>query len=276
VTSSSWSLAAERAPAGDSGSGDMTKSDVAPDEASADERFAEFRRTRSRALRNALIQEHMGLAEALAHRYSHRGEPIEDLCQVAMVGLLKAVERFEPARGVRFTSFATPTILGELKRHFRDRGWAVRVPRAVQETHLRLRQTAAALHQELGRAPSTSELAERLDITDEAVLEATEAGGLYRLASLDAPAPSGDPDARAGGDHDPGLLNVENRVAVERLLSRLPARERSIIELRFFAGLTQAEIAERIGISQMHVSRLLARSLGALGEQADAVLDPSS
>lgn len=255
--------------------GEMSRHQEGEGEASL-ARFEEYRRSRARELRNELVQEHMGLAEALAHRYTHRGEPIEDLCQVAMVGLLKAVERFEPARGVRFTSFATPTILGELKRHFRDRGWAVRVPRSVQEVHLRLRQAVATLHQELGRAPSTAELAERLEITEEEVLEATEAGGLYRLSSLDAPTPTGDPDARAGGHLDPGLLSVENRLAVERLLARLPDRERSIVELRFFAGLTQAEIAERIGISQMHVSRLLTRSLGSLGEHVDGVLDPSS
>lgn len=241
------------------------------------ERFAEYRSTRSRDVRNELVQEYMGLAEAMAHRYSHRGEPIEDLSQVAMVGLLKAVERFEPARGVRFASFATPTILGELKRHFRDRGWAVRVPRAIQEVHLRLRQTAATLHQELGRSPSTAELAERLEISEEDVLEAMEAGTLYRLASLDAPAPGGDADTTSSvGALDPELTGVDNRLAVARLLARLPERERRIVELRFFAGLTQAEIADQVGISQMHVSRLLTRSLGALGGQADDALHPST
>ena len=243
----------------------------------SDERLEEYRRTRSRELRNALVEEYMGLAEAMAHRYSHRGEPIEDLSQVAMVGLLKAVERFEPTRGVRFTSFATPTILGELKRHFRDRGWAVRVPRAIQEVHLRLRQTVSDFHQELGRAPSTAELAERLDLSEEAVLEAMEAGTLYRLASLDAPAPGGEGDAPPGvGGLDPGITGVDNRLAVQRLLEKLPVRERRIVELRFFAGLTQAEIAEEIGISQMHVSRLLTRSLGMLEGESDAVLDPST
>jgi RNA polymerase sigma-B factor len=231
--------------------------------------FRRYRQSRDRALRNELVEEHAGLAEALARRMSHRGESHDDLRQVALVGLLKAVERFDPDRGVRFTSFATPTILGELKRHFRDKGWAVRVPRRIQEVHLAVGKTVGELGQELGRSPTTAEIAERAGVLEEEVLESMEAGTLYRLASLDEPRGDADeaPSARVG-EYDPGLENVENRLAVEKLLARLPEREQTIVQLRYFEGLTQSEIADRIGISQMHVSRLLAKSLERLGEHA--------
>ncbi len=151
-----------------------------------DARFAEYRRTHDRELRNELVEAHARLAEFLARRFQHRGEPLDDLRQVALVGLLKAVERFEPERGLQFSSFATPTIVGELKRHFRDKGWAVRVPRRIQELHLELEQTVATLTQELRRPPSTAEIAERAGAWEEDVLEAMEANSLYRLPSIDA------------------------------------------------------------------------------------------
>jgi len=241
------------------------------------ELFARYRKSQDRGLRNELVQHHMRLAEALAARFSDRGEPIDDLRQVALVGLLKAVERFDPARGVQFTSFATPTVLGELKRHFRDRGWAVRVPRRVQELHLRLRGLVATMSQELGRAPTTNEIADRAGVMPDDILEAAEAGTLYRLSSLDSQRPDseGEPTVATIGSPDPELQTVDERMAVESLLSLLPDREQQIVFLRFFEGLTQAEIAERIGISQMHVSRLLAKSLEVLGSNADAVLSPS-
>jgi len=229
--------------------------------------FREYRRTRDRKLRNRLVEEHAGLAEALARRMSHRGEPHDDLRQVALVGLLKAVERFDPDHGVRFTSFATPTILGELKRHFRDRGWAVRVPRRVQELNLEVRETTAALSQELGRPPTTDEIAERAGVDLEDVIESMEAGSLYRLASLDATATSDDdwePSSWLAVE-DRELGDVENRLTVEELLQALPEREQRIMYLRFFAGLTQSEIADEVGVSQMHVSRLLTRSIETLG-----------
>ena len=240
------------------------------------ERFAEYRRTGDRALRNQLVEEHMRLAEFLARRFSHRGEAPEDLRQVALVGLLKAVERFEPDRGLQFSSFATPTITGELKRHFRDKGWAVRVPRRIQELHLELDRTVADLNQELGRPPTPAEIAQRAGVLEEDVLESMEAGSLYRLASLDS-SRSGDeaapsPAQRLGElDHELGA--VENRIAVSEMLSRLPEREQKIVYLRFFEGLTQSEIAEQIGISQMHVSRLLVRSLETLGGHATMVAE---
>lgn len=234
-----------------------------------DERFAEYRRTNDRELRNELIEAHMRLAEFLSRRFQHRGESLDDLRQVALVGLLKAVERFEPERGLQFSSFATPTIIGELKRHFRDKGWAVRVPRRVQELHLELDQTIASLTQELRRPPSTTEIAARAGAWEEDVLEAMEANGLYRLPSIDASRnddDGGSIDSRVGVT-DEEFDAVDDRVAVRELLSVLPERERRIVYLRFFEGRTQSEIAVEIGISQMHVSRLLTKSLETLGAQ---------
>jgi RNA polymerase sigma-B factor len=240
------------------------------------EKFVEYRRTRDRTLRNELVEEHMRLAEFLARRFVHRGEPLDDLRQVALVGLLKAVERFEPDRGLQFSSFAMPTIVGELKRHFRDRGWAVRVPRRVQELHLELDRTIATLSQELGRPPTPREIAARAGVQEEDVLESMEASSLYRLPSIDA-IRSGDDAAGAPaerlGDLDPEMGAVDNRLAVGELLSLLPEREQTIVYLRFFEGLTQSEIAEHVGISQMHVSRLLVRSLETLSAHTSAVAD---
>jgi RNA polymerase sigma-B factor len=240
------------------------------------EKFAEYRRTGDRALRNQLVEEHMRLAEFLARRFAHRGESPDDLRQVALVGLLKAVERFEPDRGLQFSSFATPTITGELKRYFRDRGWAVRVPRRVQELHLELDRTVNELSQERGRPPTPAEIAQRAGVLEEDVLESMEAGSLYRLASIDAgradDETSPSPAQRLGED-DPELLAVDDRVAVSEMLSVLPEREQKIVYLRFFEGLTQSEIAEQIGISQMHVSRLLVRSLETLSEHASLVAE---
>jgi len=166
---------------------------------------------------------------------------------------------------MQFSTFAVPTILGELKRHFRDTGWAVRIPRRLQELYLQLNRVVAELTQELGRSPTPAELAARADVDEEEVLEAMEAGSLYNLASLDAP-PTADaptPDAPAAADQ---FRDVDERLALERLLAALPERERAIVELRFFAGLTQSEIAERVGLSQMQISRLLTQSLGRLRE----------
>lgn len=235
-----------------------------------DARFADYRRTGNRALRDALVEEHVRLAEFLARRFQHRGEPLDDLRQVALVGLLKAVERFEPERGLQFSSFATPTIVGELKRHFRDKGWAVRVPRRVQELHLELDQTIAALTQELRRPPTMAEISSRVGVTEEDVLEAMEANSLYRLSSLDTTRVDDDGGADASTDARVAEIDeeydaVEDRVEVGHLLAVLPARERRIVYLRFFEGRTQSEIANDIGISQMHVSRLLSRSLETLG-----------
>jgi RNA polymerase sigma-B factor len=241
------------------------------------DRFVEYRRTGSRRLRDSLVEEHVGLAEYLARRFADRGESFDDLRQVALVGLLKAVERFEPDRGLRFSTFATPTIVGELKRHFRDRGWALRVPRRVQELHLQLVKVVGTLSQELGRSPTPDEIARRTGTRVEDVLEAMEAGGVYRLASLDAALAneertSLDLSARLGED-EPEFEGVEQREELADLLSALPPRERRIVYLRFFDGLTQSEIANEVGISQMHVSRLLTKSLESLRNAALAVAE---
>jgi RNA polymerase sigma-B factor len=246
------------------------------DTADTYDKFSEYRRTGDRDLRNELVEEHMRLAEFLARRFAHRGEAADDLRQVALVGLLKAVERFEPDRGLQFSSFATPTITGELKRYFRDRGWAVRVPRRIQELHLELDRTVNELSQELGRPPTPAEIAQRAGVLEEDVLESMEAGSLYRLASIDAgrsddessPSP-----AQRLGEIDAELTAVDDRVAVSEMLAVLPEREQKIVYLRFFEGMTQSEIAEEIGISQMHVSRLLVRSLETLGQHASLVAE---
>jgi len=208
-------------------------------------KFIEYQRTRDRNLRNELVQDHLRLAEFLARRFAHRGEPLDDLRQVAVVGLLKAVERFDPYRGLQFSSFATPTITGELKRHFRDRGWAVRVPRRMQELHLQLDRMVAELSQALGRAPTPSEIAERAGVLEEEVLESMEASSLYRLPSLDAGRDDemGNGYSTRLGVEDPELKSVETRATVAKLLEQLPVREQQIVYLRFFEGLTQSEIA---------------------------------
>ena len=234
-------------------------------------KFEQYAKTRDRSLRDQLITAHMGLAEYLARRFTNRGEPLDDLVQVASLGLLKAVDRFDPERGLEFSTYATPTIVGELKRHFRDKGWAVRVPRRVQELHLRLGSVVSTLSQELGRSPTIGEIAHAAAVSEEEVLEAIEAGHAYRFTSLDAPA-GGDEDASLSsqlGSEDQNLIDSEHRVTLSPLIAQFPARERTILHLRFFEGLTQSEIAGRLGISQMHVSRLLARSLAQLRAQAD-------
>jgi RNA polymerase sigma-B factor len=234
--------------------------------------FVAFADTRDPAIRDQLIEAHLGLAEYLARRFANRGEPLDDLVQVASLGLVKAVERFDPGRGLEFTTFATPTIVGELKRHFRDKGWAVRVPRRVQELHLRVTRVIDDLATELGRSPTVQEIAHRAGTTEDEVAEAVDAGSAYRSASLDAG--RGDDDESPGligqlGDIDPELARAERRAALGPLISGLPEREQVMLYLRFYEGMTQSEIAKRLGISQMHVSRLLSRSLQQLRELAE-------
>ena len=242
-------------------------------------KLQEYAETGDKELRDAIVASQVGLAEYLARRFKNRGEPIEDLIQVALLGLLKAVERFDPSRGLEFSTFATPTIVGELKRHFRDKGWAVRVPRRVQELHLRMGTVVNSLSQELGRSPTIPEIAHRAEVSVDEVLEAMEAGRAYRFSSIDAPA--GDDEDRAQspaaaqlGEDDSGLEEVEQRMLLSPLIASLPKREQMIIHLRFFRGMTQSEIAARLGISQMHVSRLLARSLAQLRDRAGAEAAP--
>ena len=234
--------------------------------------FVDFAQTRDGALRHELIEAHLGLAEYLARRFSNRGEPLDDLVQVASVGLLKAVDRFDPERGIEFSTYATHTVVGELKRHFRDKGWAVRAPRRLQELYLRLGKIISTLSQELGRSPTIQEMATEAEVSEEEVLEALEAGQAYRFASIDAPSGGDDEGDSLGsrlGAVDPQMAGAEHRVALSPLLATLPPREQTILHLRFFEGLTQSEIANRLGISQMHVSRLLARSLAQLRNAAE-------
>ena len=234
-------------------------------------KFHEYAQSRDRGLRDELVTAHMGLAEYLARRFTNRGEPLDDLVQVAALGLLKAVDRFDPERGLEFSTYATPTIVGELKRHFRDKGWAVRVPRRVQELHLRLGSVVSQLSQELGRSPTIGEIAQAATVSEEEVLEAIEAGHAYRFTSLDAPSGNDDEMSLSAelGSEDQGLIDSEHRVTLSPLIAQFPPCERMILHLRFFEGLTQSEIAGRLGISQMHVSRLLARALAQLRTQAE-------
>jgi RNA polymerase sigma-B factor len=218
-------------------------------------------------LRGELVELHLPLVEYLARRFRNRGEWLDDLTQVATIGLIKSIDRFDLDRGVEFSTYATPTIVGEIKRHFRDKGWAVRVPRRLQELKLALTKAISDLAQREGRAPTVSELAEHLHMSEEDVLEGLESANAYSTVSLDAP-DSGDEDAPAVADSlgmvDDSLEGVEYRESLKPLLERLPPREKKILLLRFFGNLTQSQIAAELGISQMHVSRLLARTLAQL------------
>lgn len=244
------------------------------------EQFAAYAKTRDPALRDELVAAHLGLAQYLARRFANRGEPLDDLVQVASVGLIKALDRFDPALGAEFSTYATQTIVGELKRHFRDKGWAIRAPRRMQELYSSLVKVVGDLSQQLGRSPTISELANELSVSEEEVLEALEAGQAYRSASLDAPGATEEGEALGTrlGHEDPLLEEAERRATLSPLLAKLAPRERLIVQLRFFDGLTQSEIARRLGISQMHVSRLLARSVAELrsaAEQPERNQDPA-
>jgi RNA polymerase sigma-B factor len=217
---------------------------------------------------NELVEEYVPLARRIASRYAGRGEPIEDLIQVAMLGLIKAAQRFDPELGSDFPRYAVPTILGELRRYFRDACWAVRVPRGLQELTLRVQASTEELSRELGRSPTVAEVAGLLDVTEDEVLEALDASSAYSATSLDAPAMRNEPDGPTIGERlgdDESLIeDVEAREAVRKVLAQLPARERRMLTLRFFGERTQREIADELHISQMHVSRLLTRTLTRL------------
>lgn len=233
--------------------------------------FSELRRTGNPALRDQIVTAHLGLAEYLARRFANRGESLDDLVQVASMALVKAVDRFDPARGLEFSTYATPTIVGELKRHFRDKGWAMRVPRRLQELHLSLNTIVNDLTHDLGRSPTIAQIAQAASVSEETVVEALEAGQAYRFTSLDAPGP-GEQDVALGeslGTDDPRLARADDRAELSPLLDALEPRDRLILHLRFFDGRTQSEIATELGMSQMHVSRLLARSLARLREAAE-------
>jgi RNA polymerase sigma-B factor len=218
-----------------------------------------------RRCRDELVSVHLPLVEHCARRFLHRGEPYDDLVQVGTIGLLKAIDRFDTGRGVEFSTFATPTILGEIKRHFRDKGWVIRVPRRLQELRITIAGSTDELAQQLGRSPTARELADHIGASVEEVLEGIESANAYTTLSLDAAAERADGSAGSVletlGASDPSLDHVEVRASIRPLLERLPHRERRILLLRFFRGMTQSQIAAEVGLSQMHVSRLLSRTL---------------
>lgn len=239
--------------------------------------FRELRATGDPELRAELARLHLPLVEYLAKRFKDRGEPLDDLVQVGSVGLLKAIDRFDLGRGVEFSTYATPTIVGELKRYFRDKGWAVRVPRRLQELSLRLNKVVAQLTQDLGRSPTVPEIAKYVGVSEEEVLEALESGQAYSTTSLDAPASTEEEDTpqrlERMGENDVALDNLEYFASLAPLIEQLAQREREILYLRFFRGMTQSKIADHVGISQMHVSRLLTRILEFLREGMDEDTD---
>ncbi len=217
--------------------------------------------------RDDLVHLHLPLVEHCARRFRNRGEPYEDLVQVGTIGLIKSVDRFDTLRGVEFSTYATPTIIGEIKRYFRDKGWAIRVPRRLQELRMQIGAATAELTQSLGRSPTLRELAESIECTVEEIVEGIESSNAYSTLSLDASDDSDDSTASmldAIGINDAGLEHVEIRESIKPLLDRLDPREKKILLLRFFKNMTQSQIAEEIGVSQMHVSRLLTRTLEQL------------
>lgn len=239
--------------------------------------FREFTRTRSRATRNRLVENHMGLAAHVAKRFGRSGRPDDDLRQVAMVGLVKAVDRFDPEYGASFSSFAGRTIEGELKRYFRDKSWAVKVPRSAKELHLSVRNATEELTQRDGVSPTVDQIAQHLRVDRDDVLRGLSATAAASVGTIDAGSGSDAvaPDRMGAlAENDRGFEHAENRDLVELLLDGLDDREREIVELRFYDELSQSEIADRVGVSQMHVSRLLRRSFGQMRELLDNRSEP--
>ncbi len=219
--------------------------------------------------REQLIQRHLPLVRSLARRYAGRGEALEDIEQVGAIGLIKAIDRFELERDVSLATYATPNVVGEIKRHFRDKGWAIRVPRALQELNASMSGAIERLTVKLSRSPSIGEIAEELETTPEHVLEALEVGSAYSTVSLSG-GPGGDEELdplETIGEEDEGFQRSEDRAALAPALQRLPPREREILRMRFEEGLPQTQIAQRVGLSQMHVSRLIRKSLAEMREQ---------
>ncbi|MGZ5390737.1 MAG: SigB/SigF/SigG family RNA polymerase sigma factor [Mycobacterium sp.] len=238
-----------------------------------DEQSVEYRRQR-----DAIIQRCLPVANHIARRFSNRGEPLEDLVQVARMGLVHAVNRFDAENGADFLSFAVPTMMGEVRRYFRDHGWAIKVPRRLKDLGLQLKRARDQLSQELGRAPTASEIANYLGIDHEEVVQALIASSAYSTLSSDVPAATADDHGRRSvadsfGDLDAALEKVLDVETVRPLIAAMPERQQVVLLLRFFENMTQSQIAERLGISQMHVSRLLSRSLNSLREQV-RILEP--
>jgi len=227
-------------------------------------RFRQYRTSRDRAIRNRLIEDHRWLAVHCARRFVGKGEPVDDLIQVAMLGVLKAVERFDPDYGATFATFAVPTITGELRRHFRDTTWAVHVPRRARDLQHTVKVAVNDLSQALGRSPTAEEVAEHTGVPVEEVLDALEAARCYRKTPLASTGEDDEDDLDNLGAHDPALDAVDARLTVERLLRDLPTRERRIVELRYLSGLSQSQIGDIVGVSQVQVSRLLRASLARM------------
>ncbi len=239
--------------------------------------FEEFRRSGRRRVRNQIVEQHMGLAVHIAKRYSGSVGRDDDIEQVAMMALVKAVDRFDPSMGVPFSAFAGRTIEGEIKRHFRDATWSIKVPRGAKELHLVVRRATDELSAKLGRSPTVDEVANHLEIDRDDVITALSVGEARRVGTIDpSPSDDGGPDQAAVASRDEGFVEIENETVVAQLLESLPEREREIVRLRFFEDLSQVEIAERMGVSQMHVSRLLRKSFEQMRDRYVEPDEPSS
>jgi RNA polymerase sigma-B factor len=234
------------------------------------ELFRRYKEEGDEEARSQLIVSHLNLVRFLAAKFANRGEPLEDLVQVGTIGLIKAIDRFEPSRGLEFTTYATPTILGEIKRHFRDKGWSVRVPRRLQELSAKVNHATEKLTVQLQHSPTVDEIADYLNVSPDEVLEAMESGEAYSSVPLETSG-SDDDDSLSVldriGEEDPELSATDDRIMLDRVLSEFTPKEQEVVKLRFYQGLTQAEIAERLGISQVQVSRLLRRTLKRMQEK---------
>ena len=237
------------------------------------ELFRRFKEEGDMDAREKLVMSHLNLVRFIANKFKNRGEPIDDLIQVGYLGLLKAIDRFDPSRGLEFTTFATPTIMGEIKRHFRDKGWSVRVPRRLQELSAKVNQATDTLTSQLQRSPTIAEIADYLDATVDEVLEAMESSSAYSSVSLESPSGADDDDTPSVIDRyateDSDLAFTDDRIIIEEALASFSPRERDVIEMRFLKGMTQIEIAEKLGISQVQVSRLLRRTLKKIQDKID-------
>lgn len=237
------------------------------------ELFRRYKQDGDMEAREKLVMSHLNLVRFLANKFKNRGEPLDDLIQVGYLGLLKAIDRFDPDRGLEFTTYATPTIMGEIKRHFRDKGWSVRVPRRLQELSAKVNQATDALITSLQRSPTVEEIAEYLDSTVDEVLEAMESSSAYTSVPLEAPGGSDSEDTPSVLDRyaseDSALAFTDDRLVIEEALKGFSPREREVIEMRFVKGMTQIEIAEKLGVSQVQVSRLLRRTLKKIQDKID-------
>ena len=237
------------------------------------ELFRRYKEEGDDEAREQLIESHLNLVRFLASKFKNRGEPLDDLIQVGSLGLIKAIDRFDPSRGLEFTTFATPTIMGEIKRHFRDKGWSVRVPRRLQELSAKVTQATEELTRELNRTPTVTEIAERLDASVDEVLEAMESSSAYSSVPLEGAGSNSDDDAPSVIDRfateDADLESIDDRMVIEDAIASFSEREQEVVRMRFVEGMTQVEIAERLGISQVQVSRLLRRTLQRVQEKLE-------